>query len=74
MKRIVKIAKLLLGLLGFYFLSTMLLKSYNNSDFAEPIQAVVREKNIDPSAFFYTDNLYIDTTEVDLTRARHFSR
>lgn len=67
MNRLKKIVQLIAGLVGFYVLSTVVLKSFNESDFAEPIQSVVREQKIDPSAFFYSDNLFIDTTDIDVT-------
>ena len=67
MRRITPLLKLLFGLIGFYLFATVVLKSFNDSDFAEPIQSVVKAKSLDPSAFFYSDNLFTDSTDVDVT-------
>lgn len=63
-KRVWGFVKLIAGLVGFYIITTIILKSYNNSEFAKPVQTVIREQQIDPSAFFYSDELYIDTVGV----------
>lgn len=67
MKQAMGIIKLIIGLIGFYVLATIILKSYNSSEFAKPIQTVIKEQRLDPSAFFYSDKLYIDTIDIDVT-------
>ena len=67
MKRLWAFLKLFIGLVGFYFFTTVVLEAFNSSDFAEPVQVVVREKNLDPSAFFYSDDLFVDSTDMDVT-------
>ena len=67
MKRVWAFLKLFIGLVGFYFFSTVVLEAFNRSGFAEPVQVVVKEKNLDPSAFFYSDDLFVDSTDVDVT-------
>ncbi len=52
--------KLLLGVVALYFFSTCLLKYYNESKFAEPLQEVIERKDLDPSAFFYSDPLFME--------------
>ncbi len=60
-EKIKKYAYFFVGLTAFYFLSTFVFKQVNNVKFAQPVQQVVKERNLDPSAFFYTDALYLDT-------------
>lgn len=68
-----KLFYLICGLIGFYLFSVVFLKSLNESKFFSPIQKVVKEKKINTSAFFYSDNLFIDTLDTDVT-IRHLTK
>ncbi|MGL5681742.1 MAG: hypothetical protein ACRDDZ_01640 [Marinifilaceae bacterium] len=73
MKRIKAYIKLIVILGGIYVFNVFGLKYITHSPLFMPVQKVVEEQRIDPSTFFYSDQLFLDTLNRDVT-IRHLTK
>lgn len=75
MKRIqyIGIGKLVGWFLFFYLFSVFGLKYITHTDLFLPVQTVIEQHSIDPSVFFYSDQIFMDSVSKDVT-IRHLTK
>ena len=67
MKKFRKYIKLIAIIGAIYIFNVFGLKYVTHSPLFLPVQKVVEEQRIDPSTFFYSDQLFLDTLNRDVT-------
>lgn len=72
LKTIKAIGKLSGWMIFFYLFSVYGLKYITHTNLFMPVQKVIEEQSIDPSVFFYSDQLFMDSVSKDVT-LRHLT-